>query len=205
MDRVSAIFDWIIDPNSVTAVSTVVIAAFTIVLAWVGWCQSSLIRKSIDLARAEFLSTHRPRLIVRQFQLDPVLVDHPIRVTFSVINAGNTEATLRFVAGEVALWDTDDRIYVAPGIDPLQRPIIDERIRQLENGRRVAFTAESRFTVAEWQSDAVDSKRLRIRCIGEITYADRRGTDRRTGFHRTYEVETDMFIPSTNPDQEYQD
>jgi hypothetical protein len=60
-----AIIDWLRDPNILTAISTLIIALFTIVLAWVGYRQARLIRKSIDLARAEFISSHRLRCHLR--------------------------------------------------------------------------------------------------------------------------------------------
>ncbi len=192
-------------PEFWTAIASFTIAIFTGTL----WFSTDRLWRAsqaqLRLANDEFASTHRPRIIMRQFQVDPILPDHPIRITFSVINIGNTDAILRLIGTEVALWDIDRRIYEAPGIDPMTRPITEERIRILPNGRRVAFTAESRFAVTEAQSDAIGQGRFLLRCIGELTYADTRGTDRRTGFHRTYDVETDLFTPSDNPDQEYCD
>ena len=54
-----ALWNWIRDPDNLTAISTFVVAIFTVVLALVAYVQARLLRKSIDLARAEFLSTHR--------------------------------------------------------------------------------------------------------------------------------------------------
>ena len=167
----------------------------------------------IRLARAEFISTHRPQLRVRQFQIDPITQDHPIlvlagspiRISFSVINAGDTNAVIRFIGTEVALWDGEKRRYELPGINPMVRPVTDRQLALLKSGQRAAFTAQSRLLVTESQSDAVDAGRLIIRCIGEITYADKLGTDRRTGFHRTYDIVTDTFGRSENPDEEYCD
>jgi len=73
MTNIANWIDWIFgvwkfhdDHNgAVTAVATIAIALFTIVLARVTGQQARLTRQSIDLARAEFVSTHRPRIIVR--------------------------------------------------------------------------------------------------------------------------------------------
>ncbi len=55
VERLYAVLNWLIDPVNLTAISTVVIAAFTIVLAVVGYFQARLIRQSIDLARQDLL------------------------------------------------------------------------------------------------------------------------------------------------------
>jgi hypothetical protein len=68
---------------------TEVLAWFTVVLAAVGLGQGCLIFWQGRLARREFISTHRPKLIVRQFQLDAPRPNQPITVHFSIINVGD--------------------------------------------------------------------------------------------------------------------
>jgi hypothetical protein len=46
---------------------------------------------------------------------------------------------------------------------------------------------------------------LIVCAVGEFTYADDLGTERRTGFRRNYDPRADMFSASPNQDQEYQD
>lgn len=84
----STFWSWIRDPSNLTAISTLVIAAFTIVLAWASYWQARLIRKSIDLARTEFVSTHRPRIILRDIHV----VDDD--VLYMLVNVGDTKATI---------------------------------------------------------------------------------------------------------------
>jgi hypothetical protein len=88
MAWLGAFWSWIRDPNNLTAISTLVIATFTIVLAWVSYCQARLIRKSIDLARTEFISTHRPRIVLRDIHL----IDGD--VLYMLVNVGDTKATV---------------------------------------------------------------------------------------------------------------
>jgi hypothetical protein len=54
MDLPYAIVALISDPNKLTAVSTSIIAAFTVVLVGVSYSQSRLIRKSIELTKSRF-------------------------------------------------------------------------------------------------------------------------------------------------------
>jgi hypothetical protein len=52
--------------------------------------------------------------------------------------------------------------------------------------------------------NAIQQETFKICAVGEFTYTDASGTERRTGFRRNYEVTTGMFTASTNPDQEYE-
>jgi hypothetical protein len=41
--------------------------------------------------------------------------------------------------------------------------------------------------------------------VGEFTYTDRLGTERRTAFRREHDFLNDMFVASKNEEYEYQD
>jgi hypothetical protein len=151
------------------------------------------------LARDEFISTNRPKLIVRQFILQPPVVNDVLKVDFSMFNVGNTEATVRGIAAEVALWN--GRFWEPPGIDPNVKPFGPRAIR---NGERISVTIMSRFNLTATQLTAIQQATFIICAVGEFTYTDALGTERRTGFRRNHQVTTDMFTASTNPDQEYE-
>ncbi len=69
-DACLAIADWLEHHNgAVTAIATIFIAIFTIVLACVTRKQARLTKHITNLARAEFLSTHRPKIMVRRFRM----------------------------------------------------------------------------------------------------------------------------------------
>src|SRR6185437_15221 len=74
--------------GAVSAFATVWIAIFTIVLAKVGARQAKLTRHAIDLANKEFISTHRPRIILRDVHLE----GHT--VFYILANVGDTKATI---------------------------------------------------------------------------------------------------------------
>jgi hypothetical protein len=81
--------------GAVTAVATIFIAAFTIVLALVTGRQARLSRESIDLAREEFISTHRPKIIVYGLEFSGDLTeDKPVPVGFRYVNSGDTNAEI---------------------------------------------------------------------------------------------------------------
>jgi hypothetical protein len=182
------------------AAFTGVLAFSTIGLWFVTWIAANAALRQATLSREEFISTHRPRLLVRQFQLVPPIPNQVVKIKFSIINIGDTEAIWKFIAAEAALWN--GRYWEAPGIDFVQKPISEKPIK---NGQRVSITIQSRFNVTPEQIEAVEQQKLIICAVGELIYADLQGTQRRTGFRRNYDFPTDMFIASQNQDQEYQD
>ena len=177
-----------------------IVGSFTILLALstIGLWWST--RELWKTTRDEFLSTHRPKLIVRQFIVQPPVVNDVLKVGFSMFNVGNTEATVRGIAAEVALWNGS--FWEAPGIDPNIRPYGPKVVR---NGERISVTIMSRFNLTATQLTAIQKGTFIICGVGEFTYTDALGTERRTGFRRNYEVTTGMFTTSPNVDQEYQD
>lgn len=187
--------------DNILAFGTVMIAAFTFTL----WRSNKRLwdasERQFKLARDEFISTHRPRLIVRQFQLDPVFPNHKITVHFSVVNVGSTVAIPHYFAGEVALWN--GRYFELPGIDPVIKPV--EGLLRIANGQRITALAESRFVLSQSQHVNLAADKLIISVIGEITYADELGTEHRTGFRRTYNRQIDKFSRPDDPDDEYCD
>jgi hypothetical protein len=97
MDRFYAVLDWLWHPDNLTAISTFVIAAFTAVLVRVGYCQARLIRKSIDLTRAEYVSTHRPRVILRDVNWEGHSDIHYTLVSQSVFRRIRDDKSRSFV------------------------------------------------------------------------------------------------------------
>lgn len=101
---------WLSDANNLTAISTVVIAVFTIILAAVAIFQGHLLEKQIKLARKEFISTHRPRVRIRTMRA--LAEGTNLRVFFTVANNGDTDATI--VRNEIVL---QERLKPIPAID----------------------------------------------------------------------------------------
>jgi hypothetical protein len=180
------------------ATAALALMAFLQLLVF-GW-QGIQLGRTIDLSKNEFISTHRPKLIVRQFVLTKPEPDQIVKIDFSIINVGSTEATWRYLAAEVALWN--GQYWEAPGIDHIIKPI---SLPPIKNGQRVSATIQSRFNITADQIRAVEKGNLIVCAVGELTYADALATNRRTSFRRNYDCSTDMFITSPNPDQEYQD
>jgi hypothetical protein len=188
--------------DHILAFGTVLIAVFTFTL----WRSTKRLweanERQLKLAREEFMSTHRPKLIVRQFQVDPVCKDQPITVRYAIVNIGNTDAILKLIACEIGLWNVDH--FELPGIDTLQKEVAQNH-PPIKGGQRVQIDTLSKFTVTEIQLNSILAGDFIISILGEITYADALGTRHRTGFRRVHDRKTDKFTPSPYQDEEYCD
>jgi hypothetical protein len=109
--------------GAVTAVATVFIGVFTYVLAIVTSRQARLTKESIDLARKEFIATHRPRVIVRLIQgpFDEAKSHQYIWVT--ITNIGVNPATVEFWGCDLGRRDSMTLQWAIPGLDASLKPI----------------------------------------------------------------------------------
>ena len=81
------VFAWLVSVADnhnglITAIATVFVAIFT----WTLW---SVTGRAVSLAREEFISTHRPKIVLREVDF----VDG--RIIYILVNIGGTEATVK--------------------------------------------------------------------------------------------------------------
>lgn len=187
--------------GAVTAAATVLIAAFTVILARVSRKQASLTRESIDLARQEFIATHRPRLIVRFIQ-GPFYDDEGVEfawVTFA--NVGDTTATIYEVGSDLARRNKRSGEWRPPGIDASPKPIDPVT---LDSGDRyvIKVTAKKPISDIDIFGDAMDTYELCA--LGAVRYRDRNNLTRETAFFRI-SGDRKSFKMSGDQVDEYQD
>lgn len=180
MQLTNAFIAWIGDPINLTAISTAVIAGFTVALVWVSYCQARLIGKSIKLARDEFNATHRPRIRVHaaEFKRIPAPasadkndVSDRLGASLVCFNIGASTAVKIEVRGQIfagANFALD-----------VQRPLIKAFDNVVSGGK---FRADIDSDVPI--STVAASKRTGIEyhCIGWVAYWDANGLRRESGF-----------------------
>ena len=108
MSQLACLLEWIDAHNgAVTAIATIFIALFTIVLAWVSWRQARLIGRQIELAREEFRATHRPKLVIRacKIRLKENAGDHMVPCQMTFHNEGVSPAYIQEIGTRVWEWD----------------------------------------------------------------------------------------------------
>lgn len=167
-------------------------------------------QESIKLARAEFLSTHRPKIIVRAIYRDdaPNNEQQPApQVTFSIANVGSTPATIFEISATVMSidWDLCARPAYAPSAKhntvihignplPITIPIQDD------------VAAQQDMASGFYQGNsAFDTSKESICCFGYILYRDSIERIYRTAFLRRYNPSTSHWDKVDDPDYEYQD
>lgn len=175
--------------------------------------QFEITQKSIDLARQEFVSTHRPRIILREAIIGSVLEGEPITVFFNLANVGETtgeimrssvrveivargfehlmlhdSAEMKYDLGELTLGAGSATIVKFAGETPKwNKEQFRERSFETTSGPRMYRNAMVHFT-------------------GQFIYVDEFGIARRTAFRRELNPARQRFyrIPD-EPDLDYSD
>lgn len=185
--------DWF-TPNQLTFISifTVVVLAY----------QSNLLRKQVGLARREFIASRRPRLKVRSIILKPPIVGDPVKISYLIVNVGDTDAKLLERAQKIYFTVSDEPFV---GIADYEEKEISRGETILANGKSISI--EHEFGIWRTQPEIDECKRSekRINLIGYLSYKDGNGTVRRTGFHRRWDVNLGRFDIMNDPDHEYDD
>jgi hypothetical protein len=189
----------------VGAIATIFIAIFTFTLKrstdklWVAG------KDQLKLARAEFISSHRPRIILRDVHLEGR------QVFYMLINTGDTDATI------VESWILGEFVPDGVPIRPLRSFGHDDL------GRLVLAAGETRDLTYDLPGDIgfaimfPDSRRIGIEgppvfgqryFAGTIVYADDLGVRRRSVFRRIWVDDRHAFVRLTaelERDHEYAD
>jgi hypothetical protein len=177
--------------GAVTAIATVFIAAFTIVLTRVTGRQATLTHETLKLthetlrlAREEFIASHRPRIILRNVIFDAE------QMVFWLANIGDTRATI-----------VESRIqpeFVPDGTRFRPRPTGHHDLGQviLEGGETREFTYHG-HTPAQFAGTPGS-----LYFAGTIVYADDNGVKHQSAFRRRWSPEGFMRLQDER-DQEY--
>jgi hypothetical protein len=204
--------DKIGDPTWATAVASIAVAVFTGTLWWStrGMLKATsdnikLMRDHLMLGRNEFISTHRPKIILREAIIGSVLEGKPISVIMHFANVGETAGTI--VRSHVSVEIVSvDRLMLHPTVDNTN----DFGEIKLGPGeaRLVRFPKETptwegeKFKLRSLQTtEGVKTRRdFTVHLVGQLIYMDELRTPRRTAFRRELYPERQRFYRiMTNP------
>jgi len=175
--------------------------------------QRSAMLQSIELARQEFVSTHRPKIILREAIIGSVLEGEPITLFFNLANVGET--TGRIIRSSVRVE------IIARGFERLMLHDSAEMKNDLgevslEAGAAtiVKFKGDTpKWNKEQFRERALDTtsgpttyRNAMVHFAGQFIYVDEFGTLRRTAFRRELHPERQRFyrIPD-EPDLDYND
>jgi hypothetical protein len=171
--------DWII------AISTSASAIFTATLWWSTRKLWKAGDDQLSLAREEFNSTHRPRVVLRElhFSYEDQTQNVPVVCIFT--NIGGTDA--KVVELDVAFTNRPNRLFRPV---PRQASVGTPFVRVLKNGERFSHIMPSGLA----QSDIAQIGGQPLYYTrGTITYVDKSGIRRSTGFCRDYDTHDGCF------------
>jgi hypothetical protein len=203
----TAIFDFLEKYNgALTAVATAFIAVFTIVLARVTGKQARLTTDALNLARQEFVATHRPRIVLRYIQGPFENEEGRQFIWISFVNTGANTATIEAFGADLAKRSDGTDEWFPPGLDAGPKeiaPIV------LACGERHVFTvterevSESELEIQIFREAVRDHQ---VCAVGVIRYKDDNGVARDTGFFRVLDDKRRSFVLSEHDSEmEYQD
>jgi hypothetical protein len=102
--------------DALTAIATVFIALFTFTLWHSTDRMMAATQTAVDLARRDFIATHRPRVIVRYIE-GPFYDDDGHRIAFvTLVNTGASDALIE-AGTDLALRRDEDDKWEPPGLD----------------------------------------------------------------------------------------
>jgi hypothetical protein len=195
-----------------TAVATVFIAIFTFTL----WQSTKRMMKAtqtaVDLARQEFLSTHRPRIILREAFTTELKEGEDVKIRLHFANIGETTGTI-FRSEVSAVVVPSERVMIHPTLDLNFDDAFGRITLRAGEARTIDFPSGPPI----WRADMFRLKSVltmpvttrrdyTIHISGQFLYSDELGINRRTAFRRELHPERRRFylIPD-EPDLDYQD
>jgi hypothetical protein len=204
----------------ISAVATVLVAVFTYTLWQSSRFQSHLViggrrtahrqflisarqtdiqEKQKEISRLQFLTTHRPKIKIRQLNKGNASVVDGLPFTYMAVNIGDANATL---------VETNQTIVFSSGAHGTL--VNESKTKEPLNG----MLAPGEFVVVKFREPEIinapyaakiNSGETPICVFGYIAYADDLGKIRRTGFYRQYQGGLQRFVAIDDPEYEYAD
>jgi hypothetical protein len=208
--------------------ATVVIAVYTYTLWHVGSSQLGAVVTQIELARREFVSTHRPRIILREARIGTVKEGERLNVFFVLANIGESAGTVIRSVVDIEIVRENQppvrglnsiesineigTLTLAPGEARLIRfAALQKRPNSSEAPIWEAerFGAKRRYTQTSMDPAGLKVSRyydFTIQIYGQFLYEDSDGLQRRTAFRRQLIPERQRFYRlEDDPDLDYAD
>lgn len=177
--------------TGVLALFTLVLSVSTIML----WIET---RRMGNLARDEFIATHRPKIRVRFIQVGGHDERGNDTVNVVIVNVGESAAIVTHLGADLARRSVRTKDWTSPGLRtravPHAKPI------NLAAGEAHVWNvaSETQFGLGDALSD------LELCAVGQIIYRDENGVARETGFLRVFERETGRYVPSATAEEDHE-
>lgn len=181
-----------------TTAATVVMAIFTVSLSKSTKKMWRTTRNQLKLASDEFVTTHRPRIVVATFDAK-IIADESIEISFICINAGETTAVLKRRIWSFCIGETHHKkgrrgedIFLPINLVPGERHVFT-----------TLFPIKGDAEILAFSMARLGNGGQKIFFKGSIPYEDKSGIYRETGFCRFYDPDTERWCKVDDPDYEY--
>ena len=176
------------------------------------WWQGKQLRKTVDIGREEFISTHRPKIVLRRFSIVEDSVTQRLGVEYVISNIGGTKANIAAMSHRIWFPESDENL---PPIPPYNDRTDESFI--LESGesiRRNYFETDSQILFRYQMTSAFIRTRKssggmlipeELLFLGYVVYRDGLNKSRETAFLRRLDFGTERFSAIEHADYEYQD
>lgn len=159
--------------------------------------QAEQTRTSIDLARADLVSTHRPILVVRHLAVNDPADDEPVEIAFQVSNVGGTAAEITEM--NATPYFSPDEL---PGIPPYEIKSTIRPNRKILPGAVMPMNLISDLYNGVTLRMQLSDRSIRFYVFGYVLFNDDIGVQRRMAFCREFNRGTKRF--SSVPDSDYE-
>lgn len=172
----------------ITAAATIAIASFTFTLWRVTEGTLKTAIESVELAKKEFISTHRPKIRLRRIQpILPIKTNERVEALIEAANIGDTAATI---------FEIGVDIYIAN--QPFNARPVSVPAVLIEPGKQANLNVRGQRLSQSQIANMGAGPGLRM--LGIINYRDDNGIIRTTSFARYYSSRFNRFIQVPDDD-----
>jgi len=158
------------------AVFTALLFLTGAIQAWLFVWQLRKISEQGKLARDEFNATHRPKLRVRLLKVNPLEIGKPVQIEYIVANIGENDAVK--VRSEITL-----KVITGHGGEEKSWTNEFQMADVITGGCNTPTHVTGAIVNPDWD-DILKNPNGAIRILGTITYEEKSGIRRKTGFFR---------------------
>jgi hypothetical protein len=157
-------------------------------------------RRQFNLARAEFISSHRPRIIIRNITTRGFVVGLPIEIAFTIVNIGDSNAIIKNARATTILISRNKKT-------PRHLTLTECNVgrTKLAPGETEVTNKTSKFVPQIHHVEALQKNERLLCIVGCVRYSDENGVDRATGFLRYCDDVSDIsnvtFMRSIEDDE----
>jgi len=187
--------DWNLTATIVYALSSFIIAIFTIVLAKVTYRQARLTKEGIELGNKEFVATHRPRIRVQYVVSSALTIGQVPSAEIHALNFGESNAIFQQIG--VDIFTRTKNLPNTGQFNSTPKPWIEIVLP----GKDAKMSVHGALPLIKEKIDGILNGNLELCLLGIINYTDGNQIMRSTSFFRIFDPKRGRFIRASQNDE----